>query len=77
MQLITVDAVVLDKKGNPVPGLTKDDFQVFDDGKPQELTIFKNDIQPITIVISGDRSLTGNFNGRPDRTAARGSMRGY
>jgi len=35
--LIQVDAVVVDKDGRPVRGLTKADFQLLDNGKPQEI----------------------------------------
>jgi VWFA-related protein len=35
-----VEVVVTDKKGNRVPGLRKEDFQVFEDGVPQPLTNF-------------------------------------
>jgi VWFA-related protein len=41
VELVTVDAVVLDKKGNPIEGLTQGDFTVTDDGKPQSLTSFE------------------------------------
>ena len=34
---IVVDVVVRDKQGNPVPGLTADDFQIFEDGVRQEV----------------------------------------
>jgi VWFA-related protein len=35
-----LDVIVTDRKGNPVPGLTKDDFIVLDAGKPQEISNF-------------------------------------
>jgi VWFA-related protein len=35
-----VDVVVTDRKGHPVKGLTRDDFQVFEDGVPQALRGF-------------------------------------
>lgn len=34
-QSVLVDVLVTDKKGNPIPGLTERDFQVFEDGKEQ------------------------------------------
>jgi len=37
VELITVDAVVLDRAGRPVSGLTKDDFEVEEDGKGQDV----------------------------------------
>ena len=39
--LVTVDAVVLDEKGQPVAGLTRDDFVVTEDGRPQEIVGFE------------------------------------
>ena len=53
---VSVYASVVDREGRLVANLTKDDFQVFDDGKPQEITLFANDAQPITIVMMLDRS---------------------
>jgi VWFA-related protein len=38
---ITVDAVVLDKSGAPVRGLTRDDFTVLEDGRPQTIVGFE------------------------------------
>lgn len=38
---ITVDAVVLDKEGRPVRGLTKDDFTLLEDGRPQAIVGFE------------------------------------
>jgi len=39
VRVINVDVIVT-KDGHPVTGLTKDDFQLFEDGKPQEITNF-------------------------------------
>jgi VWFA-related protein len=38
--LVQVDAVVTDSKGHHITDLTPEDFQVFEDGKPQTLTHF-------------------------------------
>ena len=37
---VDVDAIVTDEKGNFVTGLTRDDFEVFEDGKPQKIEMF-------------------------------------
>ncbi|MGB7219500.1 MAG: VWA domain-containing protein [Vicinamibacterales bacterium] len=39
-EVIEVDAVVTDGQGNVVRGLTKDDFTILDDGKPQPIAAF-------------------------------------
>ena len=41
---VVVDVVVTDQKGKPVRGLTKDDFQVLEDGKPQQIRSFDEHI---------------------------------
>src|SRR5262249_52222488 len=40
VRVANIDVVVRDRAGNPVAGLTKDDFQLFDNGKPQTITNF-------------------------------------
>lgn len=40
VKLVQVDAVVTDSKGNVVPGLGKDDFEIFEDGKKQSIAFF-------------------------------------
>ena len=40
VDLVTVPVVALDKKGKPVTNLTKDSFQLYEDGKKQEILSF-------------------------------------
>jgi VWFA-related protein len=47
--LVLLDVVVMDKAGNPVPGLRLEDFSVTEDGKPQALSFLtapKTDAPP-------------------------------
>ena len=60
---VAVYATVTDGKGRLVPDLTRDDFEIYDNGKLQPITLFSNDVQPITVVMMLDRSgsMQGNF----------------
>ncbi|HWW62080.1 MAG TPA: VWA domain-containing protein [Thermoanaerobaculia bacterium] len=40
VRVINVDVIVTDKSGKPIPGLTKDDFVVIENGKPRDVTNF-------------------------------------
>jgi VWFA-related protein len=40
VSIVNVDVVVTDRKGNPVHGLTKDDFELFEHGKQQPVSNF-------------------------------------
>lgn len=40
VRIVNVDAAVRDKAGNPVTGLTREDFELYEDGKRQEITNF-------------------------------------
>jgi Ca-activated chloride channel family protein len=42
-RLVNVALNVVDAKGSPVGGLNKDDFEVFEDGKPQKIAIFEKE----------------------------------
>lgn len=53
---VSIFATVVDPTGRLVPSLGQDDFEVFDNGKRQNLTVFANDVQPITLVMMLDRS---------------------
>src|ERR1044071_7362772 len=41
VQLVVVDVTVKDKNGAPIDGLTAKDFTIPEDGKPQEIKVFK------------------------------------
>jgi VWFA-related protein len=53
---VAVYTTVTDGAGRLVPDLTKDDFEIYDNGKLRPITLFSNEIQPITIVMMLDRS---------------------
>ena len=60
---VAVYGTVTDREGRLVPNLAREDFEVRDNGKPQPITVFSNDVQPITVVLMLDRSgsMRGNF----------------
>src|SRR4051794_16233112 len=53
---VAVYATVTDGRGRLVTDLTRDDFTIDDNGKRRSLTLFSNDVQPITLVLLLDRS---------------------
>ncbi|HMC23590.1 MAG TPA: VWA domain-containing protein [Thermoanaerobaculia bacterium] len=52
IRVINVDVVVTDKKGNPVTGLTKDDFQLYENGVPKNISNFFEVEGPKTLHVS-------------------------
>jgi VWFA-related protein len=68
--VVAVYATVTDPQGRLVPDLDRDDFTVQDNGRPQPLTLFANDIRPITVVMLLDRSGSMKPNFRLEETAA-------
>jgi len=60
---VPVYATVTDAEGRLVPDLGRDDFEILDNGRPQAISIFANDIQPIMVVMMLDRSgsMVDNF----------------
>jgi len=63
-ETVPIYATVTDREGRLVPDLERQHFQVYDEGAPQELTIFETDVQPITVVVMLDTSgsMTANID---------------
>jgi len=53
---VTLHATVVDDHFRPITGLDKNDFTVFEDGKPQKITYFKNEDIPVALGIVIDNS---------------------
>jgi Ca-activated chloride channel homolog len=63
IRTVAVYATVTNADGRLVPDLSRDAFSILDNGKRQELTLFANELQPITVVMLLDRSgsMRANF----------------
>ena len=64
VNLVLVPVVVRDAKGNAVGNLTKDDFQLFDKGKPQTIVRFSIDKVEAPPIVP-DTSLETDADGNP------------
>lgn len=62
--LVPLYVTVTDRTGRLVPDLTEEAFEILDNGRPQRIALFRNDVQPITIVVMLDTSasMTGNLD---------------
>ena len=57
-ELVDLYVTVTDDDGRLVPDLARDAFAIFDDGQPQEIVLFENDVRPITVVVMLDTSIS-------------------
>ena len=60
---VAVYVTASDSQGRVVTDLTRDDFEIYDNGTKQAITLFETGVQPITLVMMLDRSgsMAGNF----------------
>jgi Ca-activated chloride channel homolog len=59
VKLVNVYVTVTDANGAPVAGLKKDNFTVFEDGRPQKISVFdKESALPLSIALAIDTSLS-------------------
>jgi Ca-activated chloride channel family protein len=70
VQLVEVYATVTDATG-PVGGLTRDDFELFEDGQPRPIEAFAAGQFPLTLALGLDRSFS--MMGEPLRLAKQAS----
>lgn len=54
--LVTTPVTVMDRNGRFIPGLTKRNFKISENGVPQKITYFQSEEQPFTIVLVIDTS---------------------
>lgn len=93
VRVVNVDVVVTDRDGQPVQGLAREDFVVFEDGRQQEITNFyrvegtqlQSEGQDGWQVIAPDSSfrrrvlllVDNNFITTPERDVAVAALQGY
>ena len=56
--IVPLYVTVTDQNDRLVANLTQDDFEVYDDEVQQEIIVFRNDVQPISVVVMLDTSLS-------------------
>ena len=61
-QTVAIYATVVDKSNRLITDLEEQHFQVLDNMKPQPLTVFKSDVQAITVVVMLDTSGSMTLN---------------
>lgn len=56
VDMVVLTATVRNHKGTPVSGLDKNDFQVYEDGVPQQIKYFSHEDIPVTVGLVVDNS---------------------
>jgi len=71
-RLVNVALNVMDGNGSPVGGLGREDFAIFEDGKPQKIAVFEKEATtPLSIVMAVDASETVLTSERLEKEAAK------
>ena len=72
VKLVNVFTTVTDGNGSPVSTLKEEDFQVFEDDKPQKIAVFHRESElPLSIVVAIDTSLSTRSNQKLELESAR------
>lgn len=59
--LVSIPVKVSDRKNRFIAGLTKENFQIFEENVPQEIAYFSNEEQPFTVALVLDMSYSTTF----------------
>jgi len=54
--LVVLEATIRDHEGHAVPQLKREDFEVFEDGRPQPIRLFRHEDTPVTVGLLIDHS---------------------
>jgi len=62
VDLVMLPVSVTDRHGHPVPGLTKEDFRIYEDGHPQAISVFSPKDIPVSVglVVDNSRSMASD-----------------
>jgi len=72
VKLVNVFTTVTDSAGSPVSTLKEEDFQVFEDDKPQKIAVFHRESElPLSIVVAIDTSLSTRGDQKLELESAR------
>ncbi|MDM7994537.1 MAG: VWA domain-containing protein [Acidobacteriota bacterium] len=61
VDMVSLPVVVTDAQGNHIRNLKKEDFEVFEDGLPQQIELFAAVEEPISVALTLDRSGSTEF----------------
>jgi Ca-activated chloride channel family protein len=72
VKLVNVFATVTNSAGAPVSSLKQEDFQIFEDGKAQQIAVFHRESElPLSIVVAIDTSLSTHGDQKLELESAR------
>jgi len=72
VKLVNVFTTVTDAGGAPISSLKQDDFEVFEDGNPQQIAVFHRESElPLSIVVAIDTSLSTHGDEKLELESAR------
>jgi hypothetical protein len=60
VDVVVVPISVRDSKGNPVENLRREDFRIFEDGRPQELRTVSSDSPLLSVAVMIDTYVSNN-----------------
>jgi VWFA-related protein len=72
---VTIPVSVFDRNGIYIPGLTQENFQIFEDGKEQEISYFGTSDKPFTVILMLDTSPSTEYRMEDIQSAAKAFVR--